>query len=271
MAVHFRVPAIVWTSDLHLDHASAPVRNRLAKNLGAAAGQALVVTGDISIGSALVADLEFLADAVNRPLYFVLGNHDHYGANVAAVRDAVLELGTRRPAIQWLPPAGVVPLDADTALVGVDGWADGRQGDALTTRFVLNDDRLIGELAIPQTRAGKLLVKRALADADGDRLGVLLERAVAVARRIVIATHVPPFAEALPPAGRLAHPEWRPLLICSATGDVIRRAAENNPGHTFTVLCGHTHAAADVQVAANLRCVVAGARYGEPGVRTIEV
>ncbi len=218
-----------------------------------------------------MADLEFLADTASRPLYFVLGNHDHYGASVAAVRDAVVALAIRRPTVQWLPPAGVVPLDAGTALVGVDGWADGRHGDALATRFVLNDDRLIGELAIPQTRAGKLLVKRALADADAHRLEVLLGRAVTIARRIVIATHVPPFVTALPPAGRLAHPEWRPLLTCGATGAVIRQAAEKHPGHAFLVLCGHTHAAADVAVAANVRCVVAGARYGEPMVRTIQV
>jgi hypothetical protein len=165
----------------------------------------------------------------------------------------------------------VVSLDAGTALVGVDGWADGRHGDPLATRFVLNDDRLIGEIAAQPARPARLAVKRALADADGSRLRVLLDRAVTTARTIVIATHVPPFVAALPRSGPLAQPGWPPLLVCGATGSVIRAAASDYPERQFVVLCGHTHAAMDVRSTANLRCVVAGARYGAPGARTIEV
>jgi hypothetical protein len=69
----------------------------------------------------------------------------------------------------------------------------------------------------------------------------------------------------------LAHPGWLPLLVCGATGAVIRKAATENPDHTFLVLCGHTHAPTDVAITANLRCVVAGARYGEPVVQTVRV
>jgi predicted phosphohydrolase len=265
------VPAILWASDLHLDHLWAARRDELRTQLIDAAAGAFVVTGDISVAGRLTDDLEFLAGAAARPLYFVLGNHDHYGGTVATVRDAVLALADRRPAIRWLPPAGVVALDAETALIGVDGWADGREGDPFTTEFVLNDDRLIGEIATSRTRAGKLLVKRALADADAHRLNVLLGRAAAASHHIVIATHVPPFVEALPIAGRLTHPGWLPLLVCGATGRVIRQAAAANPDHTFVVLCGHTHAAIDVQITPNLRCIVAGARYGDPVVRTIAV
>jgi 3',5'-cyclic AMP phosphodiesterase CpdA len=256
-------------SDLHLDHASAAVRAVLRNSVRDATGDALVATGDTSVAPRLTTDLEFLADAAARPLYFVLGNHDHYGGGVAGVRDAVLALGEKRPEIQWLPPAGVVTLDRETTLIGVDGWADGRHGDPLTTPFVLNDDRLIGEIATPQTRAGKLVVKRALADADAHRLEVLLGRAVTTARHIVIATHIPPFIEALPQAGRLAHPAWQPLLVCGATGAVLRKSASEHPDHTFLVLCGHTHVHTEVHVTPNLRCLVAGARYGEPEVRTI--
>lgn len=262
---------ILWTSDLHLDHASAAVGALLGAAVRAHASDVFVVAGDTSVAPRLIADLEFLAETSARPLYFVLGNHDHYGGSVASVRDAVLELGTRRPEVQWLPPAGVVAIDSDTALIGVDGWADGRHGDPLTTQFVLNDDRLIGEIATPQSRAGKLVVRRALADADAHRLQVLLGRAIARARRIVVATHVPPFVAALPLSGRLTNPAWQPVLVCGATGAVIRSAAAEHPDHTFVVLCGHTHAATDVPISANLRCIVAGARYGEPVVRMLEL
>lgn len=249
---------LLWLSDLHLDQNPATARHTLGERVARSAEPALLLTGDLSNANQLVADLEWLADIAQRPLYFVLGNHDHYGGSVGEIRDAVTALAERRPTIRWLPPAGMVALDGDTALVGVDGWADGRIGNALTTRFRLNDDRLIAELAAQPTRAAKLAIKRALADADAARLAVLLERAIPTARTIVIATHIPPFAEALPSRGHLADPDWPPLLVCGATGTVIRQAATNHPETQFVVLCGHTHVATDTTVMGNVRCLVAG-------------
>jgi Icc protein len=262
--------AILWASDLHWDHAPVGSRQAFVDTLRATPDRSVVITGDIAVAARLVADLGFLADAAARPLHFVLGNHDHYGSTVGKVRDAVIELAVRRPEIQWLPPAGVVALDERTALVGVDGWADGRHGDALHTPLRLNDDRFIGELATQSSRAARLAVKQALADADAVRLATLLARAAASARHIVVATHVPPFPEALPATGRLSSAEWLPLLVCDATGAVLKAAAAAHPGHEFLVLCGHTHVERDVMVLPNLRCRVAGARYGEPVGRNIE-
>jgi Icc protein len=260
------VPAILWSTDPHLDHVTPAVHDRFCDALRDTPGQAVILTGDISNAARLTRDLESIAAAAGRPVYHVLGNHDHYGATVGAVRDLMISLGQRRSDIQWLPPAGVVPLGEDHVLIGVDGWADGRHGDALTTPFQLNDDRLIGELAAAPGRAGRLAIKRALADADAVRLGTLLERAAPAAHRIVVATHVPPFVEALPRSGRLSRPEWLSLLICGATGTVLRAFAESHADHRILVLAGHTHAAMDVAVLPNLRCVVGGSRYGSPGV-----
>lgn len=271
MTVPFTMATIVWASDLHLDHATNAVRRGLANALRDSRGDVVVASGDTSVASRLVSDLEFVQTVAGRPLHFVLGNHDHYGSSVGKVRDTVIELAARNPDLQWLPPEGVVQLDEITALVGVDGWADGRLGNALTTAVRLNDDRLIGELAGQTTRLGRLTVKRALADADAARLATLLDRAVLTARHVVVATHVPPFIEALPQSGRLATADWLPLLVADATGTVLKTAAEAHAGHEFLVLCGHTHVERDVRVRPNLRCRVAGARYGAPAVRSIDM
>jgi len=261
---------IVWGSDLHLDHATLAARQEMIAGVTSSRAGAVVITGDLSTASGLVRNLELIADATSSPVFFVLGNHDHYGAGVARVRDLVVELAQHNPRIQWLPPRGVVELEPHVVLVGVDGWADGRHGEPLSTPLVLNDDRLIAELAAQPSRAGKLTVKRTLADADAARLAILLERAIALdARRIVVATHVPPFPEALPSIGHLAGPDWLPILVCGATGAVLRRVAADHPDRTFLVLCGHTHVEMDVMIAPNLRCMVAGARYGAPGVLVV--
>jgi|CXWL01.1.fsa_nt_gi predicted phosphohydrolase len=261
--------SIRWASDLHLDHASTGAIETLHAALRRGPALPVILTGDLSTAPRLVQDLIDLAEASASPLYFVLGNHDHYHGSVGAVRDAVIALGETQPTIQWLPPTGVVALDADTALIGVDGWADGRAGNALTTPLVLNDDRLIAEVAAQGDRITKLAVKRALADADAARLATLLDRAATAYRRIVVATHVPPFVEALPASGRLSRPEWHPLLVAGATGAVLRRFALAHPTHHLIVLAGHSHAAREVALLPNLQVRVAAARYGDPKVAAI--
>jgi predicted phosphohydrolase len=260
--------AIVWLSDLHLDRAAPSACARLHETVRRIAPKAAIVTGDTSHAKQLIDDLSRLADTVRGPVYMVLGNHDHYGSSVGAVRDALLDLGERRPEIRWLPPAGVVSLPDGRRLIGVDGWADGRHGDPLTTPVTLNDDRLIAELAAEPTRIGKLAVRRVLADADAARLDTLLDRAVTGgANTILVATHVPPFVECLPPGRRIAHPHWHPVLVCGATGTVLRRYAAAHPTLQFEVLAGHSHQAAEVEILPNLRVRVAGARYGQPQVQ----
>ena len=63
----------------------------------------------------------------------------------------------------WMSEVGVVPVGAETALIGHDGWADGRCGDYAASRALLNDYRLIRELSghSPRTR---LTVLNALGD-----------------------------------------------------------------------------------------------------------
>ncbi len=260
---------IRWAADLHLDHASPPAIESCFLALRQGPAHPVILTGDLSTAPRLADDLIRLAEAAAAPLYFVLGNHDHYHGSVGSVRDAVIALGETHESIQWLPPAGVVSLDDETALVGVDGWADGRVGNPLTTPLVLNDDRLIAEVAAQPDRISKLAVKRALADADAGRLATLLERAAARYHRIVVATHVPPFVDGLPTTGRLSRPAWHPLLVSGATGTVLHRFAEAHPHHQVTVLAGHSHSAREAAIRPNLQLRVAAARYGDPRVTTI--
>lgn len=261
---------IAWASDLHLDRAAPTAVARFHATVRNATPDAVIVTGDLSNASRLTDDLLALADAAGATIYHVLGNHDYYGDSIGTVRDRVIALAAHHPAIQWLPPAGPIRLTPETWLVGVDGWADGRHGDPLRTPLVLNDDRLIAEVAAQEGRAAKLMVKRILADADAERLGTLLDRAAeAGAMRIIVATHVPPFVEALAPGSRESHPDWHPLLVSGATGNVLRAFALAHPGMMLQVLAGHSHRACRANILRNLSVTVAAARYGEPVFRMI--
>src|SRR5262245_51010310 len=130
---------LAWATDIHLDFLDDEGVRRFAAELAAPRADALLLSGDLSHAEHLEHHLRLLGQGVPGPIYYVLGNHDYYGSSIAAVRQAVQELGARRPRLCWLPAAGVVRLTDRTALVGCDGWADARLGSPDTTRVVLND------------------------------------------------------------------------------------------------------------------------------------
>lgn len=118
---------LAWLTDIHLDHGP----------LGDIDADGLLVTGDISNSCSLQMHLAELAQRT--PLYFVLGNHDYYGSSITGVRQQVPQW-----AGSWLHQDGPITL-GEWQLVGVDGWGDGRIGNAETPVF-LNDFLLIEEL-----------------------------------------------------------------------------------------------------------------------------
>lgn len=274
---------LAWATDIHLDFLDDDAVRRFAAALAAPRADALLLSGDLSHAESLEHHLRLLAQGVPGPIYYVLGNHDYYGSSIAAVRQAVRDLGARRPRLRWLPAAGVVRLTEETALVGVDGWADARLGGPDTTRVVLNDFFHIEELAAeidPRARAhpplfrgtdrGRLhAVLRARGDAEAAALRPVLAEALAGYPRVVVVTHVPPFAAACWHEGRTSDDEWLPYFTCAAVGDVLRELAAAAPGREITVLCGHTHGAGEAQILPNLRVLTGAAEYRRPALQDV--
>ncbi len=130
---------------------------------------------------------------------------------------------------------------------------------------MLNDYVLIAELR-GLSRAARLDRLHRLGDAEASRLAELLAEALPRHRRVIVATHVPPFKEACWHEGHISNDDWLPHFTSRAVGEVLRRAAADHPDRTLRVLCGHTHGAGTAQILPNLRVVTGGAEYGEPRV-----
>ena len=79
-----------------------------------------------------------MATYIEKPIYFILGNHDYYKGQVNEVRDAMRMLTDTHKWLFWLPASGIQKLCSNTLLIGQDGWADGRLGDLTNSRVVLN-------------------------------------------------------------------------------------------------------------------------------------
>jgi len=257
-----------WSTDIHLNFLSGAEIGAFAQRVLGDEPDAIVVTGDIAEAPSLERHIVGLYRALGRPLYFVLGNHDFYHGDIEESRQVARTITANIPDVTWLPTAGVCPLTERTALVGVDGWGDGRLGDPAGTPVNLNDFRLIEDLLAP-SRAQLVSRVRALGDAEAASLSGVLERACASHESIIVATHVPPFREACWHDGKVSNDEWLPWFTCAAVGEVLRAAAEAHPSHDFTVLCGHTHSGGVAQIVENLVVRTGGADYGAPGVADV--
>ncbi|MGA2258730.1 MAG: metallophosphoesterase, partial [Thermoguttaceae bacterium] len=260
-----------WATDIHLDHASEAARSKFCRSVQEQA-DALVVTGDIAESHILGTALDSLATLTERPVYFVLGNHDYYRGSVAGTRRQVGNVVG--DGLVYLSQTGVVELTTHTALVGHDGWADGRLGDLDSSDVIFNDFLLIDELKHWRDHytLDKPALRRAL-EALGDEAAGYLKSVLAPAAeqysKVIVATHIPPFREAAWYQGRPCADDYLPFLSCKAMGDVLVDVAQSHPKCQILVLCGHTHGGGEVQVAENMQVVTGAAEYGKPAIQQI--
>ena len=259
---------LAWATDIHLNFLGAAQVAAFGAEVAALGADAFVVSGDIAEAPSLVRLIELCSEAAGLPMWFVLGNHDFYSGAVAPVRAAARAMDPERGV--WLPAVDPLWLDTDTVLVGVDGWGDARLGDPWGTRVRLNDFLAIEDLHSPDYE--ELILKlRARGDEEARTAQRVLDAALATnAKRIVFATHVPPFRGACWHEGAVSNDEWLPFFTCDAVGKVLERVAGRHPDRDILVLCGHTHGAGELQVTDNLRVLTGAAEYGAPQVELVE-
>ena len=262
------VRRLAWATDVHLNFLTARGVDVFCESLAHQTADAVLLTGDIAEAPSLGGLLSAVASALRIPIYFVLGNHDFYHGGIPEVREAVVDLCRRSEHLRWLPAMGVVTLAPDVALVGVDGWADGRLGDYARSPVMLNDYVLIAELT-GLSHGARLARLSQLGDDEAARLSGPLAEALERHRRVIVATHVPPFKEACWHEGKISNDDWLPHFTSRAVGDVLRRAALAHPDRKIRVLCGHTHGAGTAEILPNLKVVTGGAEYGEPEVQGV--
>lgn len=120
----FRIKNLAWLTDIHLNFLRPPGVEASLDMLAGTEADASAISGDVAQADDVAVHLHDVVDRVNRPVYFVLGNHDFYLGSIAGVREKVRALCAVTPNLLWMPDAGVVPFTDETCLVGHDGWGD---------------------------------------------------------------------------------------------------------------------------------------------------
>jgi len=259
---------LAWLTDIHLNFVGQKEIEALCGTIRSTGVDAVLLTGDIATSSMLTTHLKDLAQEIDRPIYFVLGNHDYYGSSIEKVKSEVSLVVNACPELVWLSQAGPVALTSDTCLIGHEGWADGRLGDSLGSTVELNDYVYIEELRQP-TRKLRLQRQNQLGDAAAHHLQKQLDYVIGTYKKIIVALHVPPFQEACWHLGKISDDSFLPHFSCKATGEVLRTTMEKHPEITLTVYCGHTHSQGYVEILPNLHVFTGGAEYRYPCITDI--
>jgi Icc-related predicted phosphoesterase len=259
---------LAWATDLHFEFATVADVVSLCEQVIGLAPDGLILTGDIAQARSIERYLRALDRALPMPIYFVLGNHDFYYGSVREVRARVAALVAKSAHLVWMSGTDMVQVGPEIALVGHDGWADGRCGDYASSRVLLNDYRLIQELS-NLTSEARLAAMRALGDQAAAHFRRVLPLAFVRHRRVIALTHVPPFPETTWYQGRIADPEWLPHFCAGAVGDALLEIMDAHPDHELLVVCGHTHTGGAAQIRSNLRVIVGSAEYGRPALQDV--
>lgn len=258
---------IIWISDVHLNflHNNLEAREIFYLSLKEAKGDSILLTGDIAESHDVAHYIKEMQERTGKVVHFILGNHDFYGSSVAAVKRSVKHLG-------YLGSQQIVPLSASTALIGVDGWGDTRNGDYKNSLLTMSDWLYIDDLRKEYGKGmDKLKVQlMKLADADARKLKRRVLKAIDQGyKKIIIATHVPPFEEVCFNAGKKSTPSGLPFFSSKCLGEVILPIAKRNAAIDFLWLSGHTHSRAKHKPCNNLTSKVAKAVYFHPQIEEI--
>ena len=260
---------VAWTTDIHLEFlGDSAAIGRFCQSIADTDPDTVLIGGDIAVAPSIGKSLLLLEKYLQRPIYFVLGNHDFYNGSISQVRSAVTRLTRQSPWLRWLSISGIIELTPNTGLIGHDGLADGRLGNSVRSRVVLNDYLLIRELkGLPKSeRFAKL---HSLGDKSARYFKSHLPSAVTRFRNLLLLTHVPPFKEACWHEGQISDDEFLPHFTCDAVGNVLIEIMQNHPECNLTVLCGHTHSPGETTILPNLHVKTGGAAYGSPRLQEL--
>ena len=265
-----QINSLTWLTDLHLEFCSHRTRSHLYQAINQAAGEIVVITGDLSAGPHRLAQYTELAEQIRKPVYFVLGNHDRYDTTFANADSVVARVTKLFSHMIRLDGSQVIPLNRSVALVGVDGWADGLGGEGPATKARIDDFYQILDFATePERRVFREMKERARKYSQA--LKPSLFKALKQYQTTIIATHVPPYEDAAWHEGLPSSPDYQPFFSSPTMGNLITAAAAAHPGKSVLVLCGHTHSPG-IYRSGSVLVITGGARYGYPEIaRTIQL
>ena len=251
----------LWYTDTHLDKVAPWTLVGFIQRCIREKPKGIFLTGDISSGVLTIWHLKLLATFVKCPIYFVLGNHDYHFSSIYATHRRIRELCAKYPNLIWLTDSDVIELNEETCLIGTEGWYDATHGNPKWLNWTF-DWMFVKEFRELPNLEARVKAYQELADISCEIITVKLNRALEAGyKNIYILTHFPPWKEATRDEGTLLAPYFLPYNTNVRLGKTIEQIMDGRKKRHVTVLAGHTHTDAWIQVARNIECKVNRAKY----------
>jgi len=257
---------VAFGTDWHLDFLSFNDRRIFLKEMNNFDVDAFIISGDISVSHYLEEHLTEINNLIDKPFYFVNGNHDFFGSSFWDVRDKVRKLSIDLKNVHWLEYKSV-QLTNKTAMLGVDGWYDCGYGDYFFSGFEMMDFNHIKEFKF-KNKEERLKVFQFFAEVGSSNIRRDLPKILENNDFTILVTHVPPFKRLCKYNGKQTNNKAIPYFCSKIIGDAIIEVKDKYPNKELLVLCGHTHNEATFSIN-NMNCICASAKYGNPGIYSI--
>jgi 3',5'-cyclic-AMP phosphodiesterase len=254
---------ILWITDTHLDclfyeNAAYEFGTYLRKEHKGY--EALFLTGDISDGDNTVSHLRQLSEGWNKPIYFVLGNHDYYNSSFEDMDEKIKTLCDNDENLNWMSDKHF--MIGDVAVVGSGGWYDAMFGNA-RSNIILYDFTQISNLL--QSRSTTDLFLQTIKDRSKYHAAQLKSQLKEVSDKesILVLTHIPPYHQCAWHNGAASDADFLPWFTSYYFGNVLDEFCDAHPDTKVNVFCGHSHSPGTYKIG-NLKVFTGKAMYGFP-------
>jgi len=268
---------LAWLTDIHLDCVEDVFESLDDLQRKISPVEAVVISGDISVGPHVTSHLGMLEDAIRKPIYFVLGNHDYYFADILGTRRRVVDACRSMSFCRYLGALPCIKVGPKSVIIGSDGWYDALNGNVDKSDMLMNDWIKISDFhsAIKNTPTGKSINKedikaiaREICKASVNHVAKGIKSVASYVDSVLIITHVPPFAEsyASDKFSGIPREHVLPWYTSMMMGEMLKTAAKTYQHIQFTVLSGHTHGSFEGDILPNLHAKVGKSQYGAPQI-----
>jgi predicted MPP superfamily phosphohydrolase len=262
---------IAWITDPHFDKCDIEEINKLIKEIKQEKCDGVIITGDISERGTTGVYLKFLQSGINIPVWFVLGNHDWYYITREQGNQLLKTYISNK--LVWLDQAeGEIKLTKHTCLIGHENWWDAAFGESFgfLDGFVMSEDyKNISFIAAPKGSDAPFMPVRELSRKCTEIILAKLSEAFKEYEEVVLAIHVPPFAEACVVGGIQIPNNWLNHFCNKELGDELKTLMKSLPDKKLKVLAGHTHGKIKIKIQDNLVVKVGKASVGRPKIAAI--